>query len=210
MAQISASVLAADFLALGSELGAVETADRLHLDVMDGHFVPNISFGPSVIEAVQRRSSNPLDVHLMATDPASHVQRLVDLDVESITVHAEATDCLPALAARIRDAGIDPGVAINPETDVAAVESALSDFSRVVVMGVVPGFTGRDFVPTVLEKIEQLAERGGVTVEVDGGIDERWAARSADAGAEIVVSGSTIFGSDDRAATIEALRMAGT
>ena len=206
MTQVSASILACDFLTLESELISVETADRLHIDVMDGHFVPYISFGPAIIEAVHRGSSMPLDVHLMGTDPHTHLKWLVDHEVESITVHAETTDCLRTLAEYVREAGVVPGVAINPETDVSVVDSALADFSKVVVMGVVPGFTGQNFMPSVLEKIELLSNRGDVIVEVDGGIDKWWGARSIEAGADTLVSGSTIFESDDRAASIEKFR----
>jgi ribulose-phosphate 3-epimerase len=206
MAQVSASILASNFLNLETELISIQTADRLHIDVMDGHFVPNISFGPAIIEAVQRGSSMPIDVHLMATNPHTHLQWLVDFDVQNITIHAEAADCLPTLAKHIRDAGIDPGVAINPETDVSVVESAFSHFSRVVVMGVDPGFAGQRFLPSVLHKIEFLADGGDIIVEVDGGIDEWWGAECIEAGADILVSGSTIFSSDDRPATIDSLR----
>jgi ribulose-phosphate 3-epimerase len=206
MTQISVSVLACDFLALKSELVSVETADRLHIDVMDGHFVPNISIGPPIIKAINRASSMPVDIHLMATDPYRHLQELVKYDVESITIHAEATDSLPTLAEYVRDAGVDPGVAINPETDVSVLESALSAFSKVVVMGVVPGFPGQRFIPSIIPKIELLADKYDITIEVDGGIDKTYAARCIEAGADILVSGSTIFQGDNPAANINELK----
>lgn len=206
MVQISPSVLAADLASLKSEIATVENSDRLHLDVMDGHFVPNISFGPPVIKSIQRTTSLPLDVHLMATDPSRHIERLIGLPIDSISFHSETTDDLTPLVAEIQRHGMAAGVAISPETSVDAIQPVLDSLDKVVVMGVKPGFTGQTFVPSVLQKVEDLAENNNIVVEIDGGINEQWAEQSIAAGADIVVSGSTIFDSEDREATIRRLR----
>lgn len=206
MTQVSASVLAADLANIQTELISVEPVDRLHLDIMDGHFVPNISFGSPLIERIQQLTEKPLDVHLMATQPNKHVRRLLDLDVDSITVHVEAVDDLQALMQTIQKYGIDVGVALNPGTSLGTVESVITAADRVVVMGVEPGFTGQKFTPKVLKKVEKLDTDYNTTIEIDGGITVEYAYQSIEAGADIIVSGSTIFDSSNRKDRIAELR----
>lgn len=206
MIQISPSILAADLASLGSEIATVEDADRLHLDVMDGHFVPNISFGLPVINSIQHTVSLPLDVHLMTTDPARHIDRLINSPIDSISFHSETTDDFTPLVAEIQQHDIEAGIAISPETSVDTIQPVLDTLDKVTVMSVIPGFTGQTFIPSVLQKVKHLAETGDMTVEIDGGINEQRAGQSVAAGADIIVSGSTIFNSGDRAAAIERLR----
>jgi len=206
MTEVAASILAADLTALRAELASVETADRIHFDVMDGHFVPNFSLGFSLLEDLTRCTDRPIDVHLMIECPARYLDRITEFDVASVTVHAEATEDVPAVADRLREAGITPGVALNPDTDCEAIEAAAAATDRITVMGVTPGFSGQSFNPATITRIDRLNDAFSNRIEVDGGIDLETAPACVKAGADVLVSGSTVFASDDRTGTVESLQ----
>jgi ribulose-phosphate 3-epimerase len=206
MPEISASILAADLSNLGAELATVDTADRIHVDVMDGHFVPNISFGFSIIETVQACTSLPIDIHLMVANPLDHIDRLTSLEVESVTVHVEATSKLDEFTDVLAEHDIASGMAINPNTDISKLTEYGDSPERITVMGVQPGFSGQRFQPEVLDRIEYLDNEFTTPIEVDGGITLERAHQSIEAGVDIIVSGSTIFESQNKRETIENLR----
>jgi len=212
---IAPSLLSADFARLGEEVRAVEKAgaDWLHVDVMDGRFVPNITIGPLVIQAVRRETSLPLDVHLMIESPERYVDAFAKAGANTIGVHAEACPHLHRTVQAIREAGARAAVAINPSTPASAVQEVLGDVDQVLVMTVNPGFGGQKFIEGMLPKIEQLRrwidERGlDVSLEVDGGIGVETIGRAARAGADVFVAGTAVFGARDRAQAIAALRSA--
>jgi len=212
---IAPSLLSADFGRLAEEVAAVEAAgaDLLHVDVMDGRFVPNITVGPQVVAAIRRRAKLPLDVHLMIVEPEKYLEAFAEAGADVITVHAEATVHLQRALGRIRDLGRKAGVALNPSTPLSAVEWVLSDADMVLLMTVNPGFGGQGFLPAMLGKIEllrtQLARAGlSVDIEVDGGIKADNAGGVVRAGANVIVSGSGIFGEKDYGAAIAAIRRA--
>ncbi len=200
--KISPSILSADFTRLGEEVRAVEEggADYLHVDVMDGRFVSNITIGPLVVRALKRATALPLDVHLMIEEPERYVREFADAGAHIITVHAEATRHLHGTVQLIKANGALAGVSINPATPVSLLHDILPDLDLVLVMSVNPGFGGQSFIPVALEKIRDLRARideGGLhaELEVDGGIKVENIAESARAGADVFVSGSGIFGS---------------
>lgn len=213
--QIAPSILAADFTRLGEEVARVQAAgvEYLHVDVMDGHFVPNITFGPPVVKALRGISTVPLDVHLMIADPDRYLEAFVSAGAAIVTVHAEATPHLHRTVRRIHELGAKAGVAINPATPVHVLEEIVPELDLVLVMSVNPGFTGQVFLPASVRKIEAartlIASRGGqAVVEVDGGIDQSTIAAVARAGAGIIVAGAAVFHTPDPAAAIAALRRA--
>lgn len=213
--KISPSVLSADFTKLSAELSALEAAgaDYLHVDVMDGRFVPNITIGPFIVEALKKATSLPLDVHLMIEEPERYIADFAKAGASIITVHAEATRHLHKVVQAIREHRARPGVTINPGTPVSAIEEVLGDVDLVLIMSVNPGFSGQSFIPGALKKIatvrRMITERGLKTeLEVDGGIKVANIAEAARAGADVFVSGSGIFGTPDYKKTITAMKEA--
>jgi ribulose-phosphate 3-epimerase len=202
--KVAPSVLSADFGRLGEQIAeaAEGGADWIHLDVMDGHFVPNLTFGAPIIAAVRRFTSVPFDVHVMAANPDSLVPALADAGADYITVHAEAVTDLSQTVELIRDAGVKPGVAISPDTPVSALDGVLGDLDLVVVMSVHPGFGGQSFIPGALGKTRQIRENldaigSGAELEVDGGISAVNSGEVAAAGASVLVAGSAVYGAPD-------------
>ena len=200
--KIAPSVLSADFARFGEQvLEAVEGgADSIHLDVMDGHFVPNLTFGPPVIKALRQRTDAAFDVHMMVENPERHIPALAEAKADLITVHVEAVRHLHRVVQQIKDAGMLAGVALNPATPVTAVEEILPDLDLVLVMSVNPGFGGQSFIESSVEKIEhvrRMLDERGLTAElqVDGGIGPDNAERVVRAGARMLVAGSAVFGS---------------
>ncbi len=212
--RIAPSILSADFGRLAAEIAAISTADYVHVDVMDGHFVPNLTIGPVVIEAVKRATKLPLDVHLMIQDAERWVATYAKAGADIIGVHAEAAPHLHRTVGQIRDLGKLPCVVLNPSTPLEHVEWVLRDIHSVLIMSVNPGFGGQSFIPSALEKITRLRrmidERGyQVEIEVDGGIKVDNIEAVVKAGANVIVSGSGVFGTKDYAATIAELRRRG-
>jgi ribulose-phosphate 3-epimerase len=213
MKKIAPSILSADFTKLGEEIKAVEKAgaDYIHIDVMDGHFVPNITVGPMIVRAARKATNLLLDVHLMIENPERYVDDFVKAGSDLITVHVETVTHLHRLLGVIRDAGLKAGVALNPATPLSSIEHVLNNLDMVVFMTVNPGFGGQSFIPEVLPKIEELKkmiEQKGldVDIEVDGGINVENIGQAAQAGANIFVAGNSIFGSRDYAETIALMR----
>jgi ribulose-phosphate 3-epimerase len=212
--KIAPSILSADFGRLAEEVKAVATADYVHVDVMDGHFVPNFTIGPIVVEAVRRATALPLDVHLMIEDAERWVSAYARAGADVIGVHVEACPHLHRTLHQIRDLGKRPSVVLNPATPLEAVEWVLGDVDQVLIMSVDPGFGGQHFIASALGKIRRLRqmiqERGlAVDIEVDGGVKLDNVAEVVAAGANVIVAGSAIFGSEDYAATIAAMRAHG-
>jgi ribulose-phosphate 3-epimerase len=208
---ISPSILSANFAKLGQEIDSVSTADWIHVDVMDGRFVPNITIGPLIVKALRPVTKMPLDVHLMIVEPDNYVPAFRKAGADWITVHAEACPHLHRSIQLIHSVGAKAGVALNPHTSDSVLEYLLPDLDQVLVMSVNPGFGGQSLIDGVFRKIERLRERIdelklGTVIQVDGGVKTHNAWRFVDAGAHALVSGSGIFGAKDRAAAIAGLR----
>jgi ribulose-phosphate 3-epimerase len=211
--KIAPSILSADFTALGDAIARVEAAgaDQLHVDVMDGHFVPNLTLGPPVIESIKKHTRLPLDVHLMIEEPERYIDTYVHAGADLVTVHVEACRHLQRALTQIREAGARPGVALNPATLPGVVEYVLDDLDLILVMSVNPGFGGQSFIPTAYAKLRQLRTLIGsraVELSVDGGVGPGNAAALAEAGAAVLVAGSAIFGTQDPAEAVRILRSA--
>lgn len=213
MKLIAPSILSADFAKLGEEIKAVESAgaDWIHVDVMDGHFVPNITIGPLVVEAVKRSTALPIDVHLMIENADTYVPAFAKAGATHISAQVEACVHLHRTLQLIKDSGAKAGVVLNPSTPLESLAWVLEDVDYVLIMSVNPGFGGQAFIPNSISKIKALrkliADRGlPVLIEVDGGINESTIAEAAAAGADILVAGSAIFGSDNYVKTIERFR----
>jgi len=213
--RIAPSILSADFAQLGAEIAAVEAAgaDLIHVDVMDGHFVPNISIGPLVVRAIKPHAKKPLDVHLMISPVDPYVKEFADAGADGITVHPEAGPHVHRTLQLIRALGKKPGVVLNPGTPVDAVDNVLDLVDLVLVMSVNPGFGGQSFIESQLKKIEAIANRiaksgRDIALEVDGGITPQTARLAVDAGANVLVAGTAVFkgGAAQYAANIAALR----
>ncbi len=212
--KIAPSILSADFGRLAAEVKAIELAgaDAVHVDVMDGRFVPNITIGPLVVEAVKRSTSLPLDVHLMIVEPEKYIADFAKAGANIITVHAEACVHLHRVLHQIRDAGAKPSVVLNPATPLSAIEEVLGEVAQVLLMSVNPGFGGQSFIAATVDKVKrlraQLDARGlnHVDIEVDGGINAETASQVVAAGATVLVAGNHVFRSPDYKAAIASLR----
>jgi ribulose-phosphate 3-epimerase len=211
--RLAPSLLSADYSCLADEVADVQSAgaDLLHLDIMDAHFVPSLTFGPPIVRSLSPHCSIPLDAHLMVTDPDLFLDDLAAAKVARIAVHVEACNHLQRTLGRIRDAGVEAGIAINPATSLGQLEDALPWVDFVLVMSVNPGFGGQEFIPESLGKIRrlrQMAEMRELDIAVDGGVCGENAAALVAAGATTLIAGSAIFGAADRARALADLRNA--
>lgn len=214
MIKIAPSMLSADFARLAEDVKDVEKGgvDLLHIDIMDGHFVPNLTFGPDVVKSLRKHTALPFDVHLMVTNPEDYVQAFADIGTEYFTFHAEATPHLHRLVQDIKAHGMKAGIALNPSTPVAVLEDIAGDLDMILIMSVNPGFGGQKFIPQALRKIKKAkalfayVNRKDAVVEVDGGVNAATIEGVREAGVDIVVAGSAVFGAEDRAAMIQTLR----
>ncbi|MFN8000635.1 MAG: ribulose-phosphate 3-epimerase [Acidobacteriota bacterium] len=212
MVEIAPSILSADFTRLGEQIAAVEQAGAsyIHVDVMDGHFVPNLTLGPFIVEWVRRATNLPIDTHLMIEDPDKFIGAFAKAGANLISVHPEATYHLHRTVHFIRDAGCQAGVVLNPATPLAMIEDVLADVNYVLLMSVNPGFGGQKFISASLDKLRRLRElirqrNPQVRIEIDGGIGVETAGEVVAAGAEILVAGSAIFGQPDPGQAVQAL-----
>ncbi len=213
MTKIAPSILSANFLKLGEEIKAAESAgaDMLHIDIMDGHFVPNITIGPSIVESIRKITSLPLDVHLMIEEPERYLQDFINAGADYLTVHYEASVHLHRTIQRIKENGVKSGVSINPATTVWNLENILPDVDLVLIMSVNPGFGGQEFIINSIDKIKtlkKLIKKKGLSVliEVDGGVKLDNVSMVISAGADIIVMGSAFFNSHDYVTTIKKFR----
>lgn len=216
MIKIAPSILAADFSKLAEEVIEVEEAgaELIHIDIMDGHFVPNITMGPIVVEALRPVTTLPLDVHLMVENPDAYIEQFAKAGADYITVHVEACRHLHRTLQFIRSSGVKSGVVLNPHTPVETILHVLDQVDLVLFMTVNPGFGGQEFIHSVLPKVKQLStiikERNlAIEIEIDGGVDEETIIPCVEAGATILVAGSAIYGQADRAEALQRIKAAG-
>lgn len=217
MIKVAPSILSADFSVLGEEIKKIENskADMVHIDVMDGHYVPNITIGPLVVSSIRPLTKLSLDVHLMITNPERYVEAFKDAGADIITVHAEAVNHLDRVVSQIREMGIKVGVSLNPSTPASVLDYVLDKIDMVLIMTVNPGFGGQSFIEGMLQKISLLkktiSERNlNIDIEVDGGINEDTVSKVTKAGANILVAGSAFFSSEDPKAFVRLLKERGT
>jgi ribulose-phosphate 3-epimerase len=213
MVKIAPSILSADFANLGEEILDVEKggADYIHVDVMDGHFVPNITIGPLIVEAIRPITKLPLDVHLMIENPDQYIEAFAKSGADYITVHVEACRHLHRTIQHIKSLGVKAGVVLNPATPVESIHHIIGDIDMVLLMSVNPGFGGQKFIPEVLPKIrkvKEMAEKKGIEleIEIDGGVNPETAKQCIEAGANVLVAGSAIYNEKDRARAISLIR----
>ncbi|ATF14312.1 ribulose-phosphate 3-epimerase [Brevibacillus sp. HB1.2] len=214
MVKIAPSILSADFARLGEEILDVEKggADWIHVDVMDGHFVPNITIGPLIVEAIRPVTKLPLDVHLMIEEPDRYIPQFAKSGADWITVHQEACRHLHRTLHLIKEQGVKAGVVLNPATPISTIEPVLADLDMVLLMTVNPGFGGQKFIHSVVPKVAQLRQMlnerglGHVEIEIDGGVNAQTARLCEEAGATVLVAGSAVFNQADRAQAIAAIR----
>ena len=213
---IAPSILSADFARLADAVAQVEAAgaDWIHVDVMDGHFVPNLTVGPPIVEALRKVTSLPLDVHLMMTNPDDFIQEFAEAGADFLTVHVEACPHLHRTLQSIKEHKVKAGVTLNPATSVSTLEEAVKDADLILVMSVSPGFGGQKFIDTSLEKIVRIRQlihqsKSPALIEVDGGVNLNNAGSIVKAGADVLVAGSAIFHSENFADTIHRMRTAG-
>lgn len=214
MVMVCPSILSADFSRLDEEIRDVEKkgADCIHLDLMDGHFVPNLTFGVPVVQALRKCTALPFDAHLMVEHPETYIPGLAAAGVQYVTVHQEACIHLDRVIQQIHEAGMKAGVALNPATPVAALSCVAGVLDMILIMSVNPGFGGQSFIPYTLHKIREAAAllqhagNTGAVIEVDGGVNGKTAQSVREAGATFLVAGSAVFGAADRAAAIASLR----
>ncbi|MBT2641223.1 ribulose-phosphate 3-epimerase [Bacillus sp. ISL-41] len=213
MVKIAPSILSADFARLGEEIKDVERggADYIHVDVMDGHFVPNITIGPLIVDAIRPVTKLPLDVHLMIENPDQYIEAFAKAGADYITVHVEASRHLHRTIQLIKSTGVKAGVVLNPATPVDSLKHIIEDVDMVLLMSVNPGFGGQKFISSVVPKIRQVKELADtlnpeLEIEVDGGVNEETAKLCVEAGANVLVAGSAVFNKEDRGAAIASLR----
>ena len=213
MVKVAPSILSADFSKLDTEIKDVEKAgaDLIHFDVMDGHFVPNITIGPLILKAVRKLTQLPLDVHLMVENPDNFIKAFADAGADIITVHVEACSHLHRTVQLIRSCKVSPGIVLNPATPLSALENILDDVDMVLLMSVNPGFEGQSFIPSVLQKVTQLKKiiqnkNKHIDIEIDGGVKPNNAKEIREAGADILVAGSAVFYSSDYKKSIDKIR----
>ncbi|MFC5588473.1 ribulose-phosphate 3-epimerase [Sporosarcina soli] len=216
MIKIAPSILAADFAKLADEVKEVEAAgaELIHIDVMDGHFVPNITMGPIVVEALRPVTTLPLDVHLMIENPDLYIEQFAQAGADYITVHVEACTHLHRTLQQIRSLGVKSGVVLNPHTPIEMIQHVLEEVDLVLFMTVNPGFGGQKFIHSVLPKVKQLSEiirerNLPIEIEIDGGVNEETIVPCVEAGATILVAGSAVFNASDRAAALQRIKAAG-
>jgi len=205
---IAPSILAADFSRLGDEVKRAEKAgaDMIHVDVMDGHFVPNITIGPSVVRDIRKTTALPLDVHLMIDEPSKYVDAFGEAGSDIITVHAESERKIGPLLSRIRALGMKAGISVRPKSPLSLIRKYLKKADMVLIMTVEPGFGGQSFIKDTLHKIKRLREVYGGDIQVDGGINRDTAGKAIEAGANIMVAGTYVFKADDMKHAIRCLR----
>lgn len=216
MVKIAPSILAANFSKLGEEVLEVEKAgaELIHIDVMDGHFVPNITMGPIVVEALRPLTKLPLDVHLMIENADQYIEAFVKAGADYITVHVEACPHLHRTIQLIRSFGVKPGVVLNPHTPIETIQHVLEDIDMVLFMTVNPGFGGQKFIHSVVPKVKQLSDiikqrNLSIEIEIDGGINEETIKPCVEAGATVLVAGSAIYNAPDKAKALQAIKAAG-